>query len=290
MGAGALAGTSLNLDRDLVAQLLGFGGLVENSLDAVGSRDFILEALAVMSIVALDISRIAQDIIFYSCSDVALLEIPDEFCSTSSIMPQKKNPDPLELVRAKSGRVISNYFAAATIMHGLPSGYNLDFQEITPLAWQSLDILKGCLTMLKQLIPKLKLNENSILGRLDPTTATEIANVLVRQEKLAFRAAHQAVGKAVRITLAKKRQLKDLTSQEWATALGRRVHTRTISSIRRALDPKSHIFAYRTRGSPNPRRTEEMIRRRITQVESLTKRNQKIRSEIANSLRKLALS
>lgn len=288
MGAAALAGTSLSLDRHLVAHLLGFRGLVENSLDAVGGRDFILESLSVFSIIALNLSRIAQDIIFYSCSDVALLVIPDEFCSTSSIMPQKKNPDPIELVRAKCGRIVGNYLSAATIMHGLPSGYNLDFQEITPLVWESLDTLNQSLNILQQLIPKLKLNKDSIEKRLESTTATEIANILVREEKLSFRVAHQAVGKAVRITLRKKARLKDLTSRNWETVLGRQVSRRTILYLRRALDPKLHIYAYKTAGSPNPKRTQEMIRRRTILVQSLTQRNKETQGEIMHSLRKLA--
>ena len=288
MGAAALAGTSFDIDRHLMARLLGFRGLVENSLDAVGSRDFILESLSVFSIIALNLSRIAQDIIFYSCSDVALLEIPDEFSSISSIMPQKKNPDPIELVRAKCARVVGNYFSAASIMHGLPSGYNLDFQEITPSAWESLDNLKSCLKLLEQLIPKLKLNSGSIENRLEPTTATEIANILVRKEKLPFRTAHQAVGKAVRITLAKKARLKDLISKDWETALGRRVSNGTMVSIRRAFDPKFHIYTYKTVGSPNPRRTEDMIRNRTSLLESLTQRNRKTQAKIMQGLKNLS--
>jgi argininosuccinate lyase len=287
MGGGALAGTSFKIDRRLVAKLLGFQGLVENSLDAVGSRDFILEALSVLSMIATTLSRLAQDIIFYSCADVALLEIPDEFTSTSSIMPQKKNPDPIELLRAKCARVVGNYFSAANAMHGLPSGYNLDFQEITPLVWESLDSLKSCLRILIQLMPKLKLDMAGIENRLELTTATEIANILVRREGLSFRAAHKAVGKAVRTTLTKNVTLKDLTSKDWEAAIGKRMNDGTMISIRRALDPKRSIYAYRTIGSPNPKGVKQMIRRRMGLVQFLSQNNRQAQGEITRSYNRL---
>jgi argininosuccinate lyase len=216
MGAAALAGTSVNLDRAFVARLLGFQGILENTLDAVGSRDFVLEALSVCSITALDVGRIAQDLIFYSSADVALIEIPDEFASTSSIMPQKKNPDSLELVRARSAHVIGNFSSAGTMIHALPSGYNLDFQELTPLLWQSVDILKSCLRILVELVPELKLR-NSISDRRDFqfTAATEVANALVRVGKLPFRSAHRAVGNAVKLALEQGKSLNDLSPKDW---------------------------------------------------------------------------
>ena len=157
LGSGALAGSSFQLDRALEAELLGFNGLIDNTLDAIGGRDFALETLSVFSVTALDLSRVAQDIIFYSSADVRILAIPDEFTSTSSIMPQKKNPDPLEIIRAKSAKAVGNSTSALTMMHGLPFGYNLDFQEITPLLWDSCDALKLCLNMLASII--LALNQ-----------------------------------------------------------------------------------------------------------------------------------
>ena len=287
MGGGALAGTSFNIDRRLEAKLLGFHGLVENSLDAVSNRDFILETLSVLSITATNLSRLAQDIVFYSCADIALIEIPDEFTSTSSIMPHKKNPDPIELVRAKCAGVVGNYFSAANAMHGLPSGYNLDFQEITPLAWESLDTLKSCLKLLTQLVPKLKLNSSAIASRLELTTATEVANILVRKEGLSFRAAHRAVGKAVRTTLAKNVALKDLKSEDWKAAIGKAMNNATMVSIGKALDPKQSVYAYRTIGSPNPGHVKEMIRRRLRHVRLEQESNRRGVAEITRCYNRL---
>jgi argininosuccinate lyase len=288
MGAGALAGSTFNLDRVLEAELLGFDGLIENTLDAVGSRDFALEALNVFSITAQDLSRVAQDIIFYSSADVGILDIPDEFSSTSSIMPQKKNPDPLEIVRAKSAKIVGNSAAAATIMHGLASGYNLDFQEITPLVWDSNDTLNSCLTMLTRLIPGLKLNELiSQRHHMQYTAATEIANILVRCEGVPFRTAHRAVGHTVRIAIDQKKTLGELTPGDWERGLERRLSRETLASIACALDLEKHIEQYRTKGSPNPKQTSAMILSRTMRARLLFRENEQARSELKHSLTKL---
>jgi argininosuccinate lyase len=284
MGGGALAGTTFNINRLLVAHLLGFRGLVENSLDAVQSRDFALDALSACSMTALDLSRCAQDLITFSPAN--LLEMPDEFSSTSSIMPQKMNPDPLELLRAKGAIIIGNYNSSATILHALPSGYNLDFQEITPLLWQSLDSLKSCLKMLGRLVPRLKLKAASDI-RKELTATTEVANILVRKESISFRVAHRSVGQAVRTALAKKVMLKDFSQVDWEQVVGRQLQSRTMRSIREALDLDKHIYAYRTLGSPNPTKCKRMIRYRMRKVELLFERNRLTQIALSRTLRKL---
>lgn len=288
MGAGALAGSSLRLDRALEAELLGFDGIITNTLDAVGSRDFALDALSALTITALDISRVTQDIIFYSSADVEILEIPDEFTSTSSIMPQKKNPDPLELIRAKSATVFADFTAVATILHGLPSGYNLDFQEITPSVWHASDTLKSCLGILTQLVPGLKPKE-TITQRphLQYTASTEIANILVREEKFPFRSAHRAVGRIVKMALEQNKRLSQLTATEWERELGKRLSKRTVTSIEEALDLKKHIWRYSTKGSPNPKETARMVQSKIRKVRLLSKINARSHATLNRSLKKL---
>lgn len=280
MGAGALAGSSFNLDRQLEAELLGFDGLVENTLDAVGSRDFALEPLSVLSITAIDVSRLAQDLIFYSSADVGLITIPDEFTSTSSIMPQKKNPDPLELIRAKCARVTGNYGTAATMVHSLPSGYNLDFQEITPLLWNSFDTLKPCLRMLAQLVPGIKLDRAiARRGYLQYLAATEIANTLVREEHIPFRTAHRAVGYIVRNAMKQGKILSELTPAEWERGVGRKLKKNTFASVTKTLDFSTHITHYHSKGSPNPRQVETMIRFRTARIQSMLKQNEHARTK-----------
>jgi argininosuccinate lyase len=260
MGAAALAGTSFPLDRALIARLLGFGGTVEVSLDAVGGRDFALDALAVFALVASDIARVASDLLFYSSGDVGLVTVPDEFASTSSIMPQKKNLDPIELVRAKCAKVGANFHTVITLLHGLTSGYNLDYQEITPLLWQSVDELNACLRILTALMPKIKLTKG-IAERtaLQFTAATEIANLLVRMENIPFRTAHQNVGSLVKLAIAQGKSPGEMSPTDWERVLGFRMKAKTLKGIVDALDLNSHINVYRSAGSPNPLETRRLI-------------------------------
>jgi argininosuccinate lyase len=285
MGAAALAGTSFRLDRNLVSRLLGFRGIVENSLDAVGTRDFALEALCVFTILAVDLSRFAQDLIFYGSQDVDSVEIPDEFTSTSSIMPQKKNPDPLELIRAKCGSVSGNLTSATVIFHGLPSGYNLDFQEGTPILWRTAEAVKSCLRLLIQLIPRLKVNTRTVERvSLQFTAATEIANVLVRQQKIPFRTAHRVVGAAVRLALQRGRTMASLTQNEWERIVGQRLDSNTIIRIRRATDPHQLVDTYRTVGSPHPEETRRMIRSRAMEIRIIARENSRALAALKKSV------
>jgi argininosuccinate lyase len=230
----------------------------------------------------------ARDLIFYSSADVALIEIPDEFASTSSIMPQKKNPDPLELVRARSAHVVGNSSAAATMVHALPSGYNLDFQELTQLLWQSVDILKSCLRILVEIVPELELKK-SIADRRDFqfTAATEVANALVRVGKLPFRSAHRAVGNAVKLALEQGKALSDLTPEDWKGVLGHAPNKRTLAAIAEMLDLNRQIQTYRTRGSPNPIQTQKMIKVRERQTGLLIRQNAKTEGRLRSDILRL---
>jgi len=288
MGSGALAGTSVNLDRAFVARLLGFDGILEVSLDAVGTRDFVLEALSVCALIALDISRMAQDLIFYSSADVGLLTVPDEFTSTSSIMPQKKNPDPLEVIRARCTKVMSNFNSAVVTMHALPSGYNLDFQEITSLVWHSVDTLVSCARILVELLLRVGLN-NAIAERqhLQWTAAAEIANILAREGKMPFRKAHHVVGIAVRKALEKGRTLAELTSPDWEAIVGKALTKKSSTLIIRALDLQQHLYLYRTRGSPNPNEMKRIITERRHRSKALQRDNARMLARSNRALREL---
>jgi argininosuccinate lyase len=274
MGAGALAGSSFNIDRRYVARLLGFDGLIENSLDAVSGRDFVLEFIGLLSIVALDLSRLVQDLIFYSCAGVGLVELPDEFTSTSSIMPQKKNPDFLEVIRARMANVTGSVMTAATLIHALPTGYNLDFQELTPVVWSSADTLVSSLKILEELFPRLRLKaiDTEKAGFL-LTSATEIANVLVRDFEFSFRDAHRSVGKAVRGAAQKTQTLSELGVEDWSSALGVTLDDRDLAKIRSATDLVDVVKSYRTLGSPNPRETKRMLGQRTRKLAVLKREN-----------------
>jgi argininosuccinate lyase len=288
MGAAALAGTSFPLDRDLVARLLGFDGIVDASLDAVGGRDFVLEALGVFALIATDLSRVTSDLLFYSSAEVGLVDLPDEFASTSSIMPQKKNPDPLELIRAKSARIAGNFSSAVTLLHGLTSGYNLDYQELTPMLWQSLDELKSSVRMFLAIMPKIKLDKAIAARRyLELTATTEIANILVREEHLPFRAAHQKVGGLVKTAIEQGKGIRELQHSTWQKAVGSPLKQRTLRLIARTLDLNHHVRAYRTAGSPSPRETRWLIARASRRCGELGRANRRANTKLQASMRLL---
>ena len=199
LGSCALATTSFLINRNRTAKLLGFSSILENSIDAIGSRDFILETISAFTIIEITLSRLAEDLIIWSSPDFGVIELPDEFTSTSSIMPQKKNPEILEIVRARASHVIGDFVTTASTMKSLPSTYNLDFQEITPKLWEATEIVKQSLQMLSLLVPSLKVN-GDIMKKSNQSfaSATELANILVRKYKIPFRSAHRAVGALVK--------------------------------------------------------------------------------------------
>ncbi len=214
LGAGALATTSFPIDRDRTAELLGFKGLIENSIDAVGSRDFVAEPLADLTFIAVNLSRLAEDLIIWSSPDFGVVELPDEFTSTSSIMPQKKNPEVLEVIRARASHILGNFTTVAAVVKSLPSTYNLDFQEITPKLWESIDSVRASLDMLHKLAPKLKVTEDvSEKALKNFVAATELANLLVRKYNVPFRSAHKIVGAIVKDLLDAKKTFADATPQ-----------------------------------------------------------------------------
>jgi argininosuccinate lyase len=268
--------------------MLGFDGLVENSLDGVGGRDFALESLAVCSIIASNLSRVAQDWILYSSGDVGLLELSPEYSSTSSIMPQKKNADPLELIRAKSAKVASNFNSVAVLLHGLTSGYNLDYQEITPIIWQSIAELKSSLKILVGLVPGIKVNEQiAKRGYLEFTSATEIANILTLEEGMSFRAAHQSVGALVKSAISQGKTMREMGRADWQRALGYRISGRTFRMMLRTLNLKSQLRVYRTDGSPTPNQTKHLIAVASGRCRQLARKNQRARAKCETSMRLL---
>lgn len=211
LGAGALATTSFKINRHNVAELLGFNEVLENSIDAVGGRDFILETLSVYTILSVSLSRLAEDLIVWSSMDFNVVELPDDFSSTSSIMPQKKNPEPLEIIRANASKVLGDFVASTSTLKGLPSTYNLDFQQITPNLWNSIATVDASLIILSELIPNLKITiDISDKALKSFVAATEIANFLTRNCEVPFRTAHKIVGALVNWLIDKNLTFKDL--------------------------------------------------------------------------------
>ncbi|WP_020060155.1 argininosuccinate lyase [Bacillus sp. 123MFChir2] len=211
LGAGALAGTTFPIDREYSAQLLGFDGIYENSLDAVSDRDFILEFLSNASILMMHLSRFCEELILWSSQEFQFIEMSDCYATGSSIMPQKKNPDMAELIRGKTGRVYGNLFSLLTVMKGLPLAYNKDLQEDKEGMFDTVRTVKGCLHVMAGMLETMTVKKDNMAKAVtqDFSNATEIADYLA-SKGLPFRQAHEIVGKLVLLCINKGVYLLDL--------------------------------------------------------------------------------
>jgi len=215
LGAGALAGTTFPIDRRMVAEELKFSKIYANSMDAVSDRDYILEFLSFASILMVHLSRLSEELILWSSTEFAFIELDDAHCTGSSIMPQKKNPDVCELVRGKTGRVIGHLMAMLTILKGLPMTYNKDLQEDKEGLFDTIDTLKFSLSVYASMLKGMKINAERMRQMLDDdfSNATDMADYLVRKG-LPFREAHSVVGRAVRLAIETKRSLTEIPLSE----------------------------------------------------------------------------
>ena len=218
LGAGALAGTTFPIDRTITAKLLGFDSIAENSLDAVSDRDFAIEFSAGAALLMVHFSRMSEELVLWNSQQFSFIELGDAFCTGSSMMPQKKNPDVPELVRGKSGRVIGHLISLITLMKSQPLAYNKDNQEDKEPLFDTVDTVIDCLRAFGDLIPTLVVNRESTRAAVEKgfATATDLADYLVR-EGVPFRDAHAVVGAAVRIAIDKNCDLKDLPLVEFQT-------------------------------------------------------------------------
>ncbi|MGE6231065.1 argininosuccinate lyase [Paenibacillus chitinolyticus] len=216
LGAGALAGTTFPIDRHFVAEQLGFEGVYENSLDAVSDRDFILEFLANASFIMMHLSRFCEELVMWSSTEFNFVELDDAFCTGSSIMPQKKNPDVAELVRGKTGRVYGNLFGLMTVLKSLPLAYNKDMQEDKEGMLDTVRTLQGALQLFAPMISTMKVNKARMRQAVnqDFSNATDIADYLVNKG-LPFRQAHEVIGKTVLYCIQEGKFLLDLSMEEF---------------------------------------------------------------------------
>jgi len=215
LGAAALAGTSYPIDRQFTANALGFDKPCDNSLDAVSDRDFAIEFCSAAALIMTHLSRFAEELVLWTSAQFEFIDLPDRFCTGSSIMPQKKNPDVPELVRGKSGRVFGNLFSLLTLMKGQPLAYNKDNQEDKEPLFDSVDTVHDSLMAFADMIPALSTRaDNMRIAALQGfSTATDLADYLVRKG-LAFRDAHEVVGRAVRLGVDSKRDLSEMELSE----------------------------------------------------------------------------
>ncbi|XRG79200.1 argininosuccinate lyase [Rossellomorea sp. GAMAL-10_SWC] len=216
LGAGALAGTTFPINRYRTAELLGFSDIYHNSLDAVSDRDFIVEFLSHASLLMTHISRLSEEFVIWSSQEFQFIELDDAFCTGSSIMPQKKNPDVPELLRGKTGRVYGSLIGLLTVLKGLPLAYNKDMQEDKEGMFDTVYTVVGALQLLSGMIDTMKVNENRMYEAVknDYSNATDLADYLVRKT-IPFRQAHEIVGKTVLYAIENHKFLGELNLEEF---------------------------------------------------------------------------
>ena len=216
LGSGAIAGSTILLDRELVAKLLGFDGVTQNSMDAVSDRDFAVELLASLALIATHLSRLSEDVILWASSEFKFITLSDAYTTGSSLMPQKKNPDVAELTRGKTGRVFGNLISLLTTLKGLPMTYNRDMQEDKEPVFDSVDTIKTSLAIFTGMMQGVKANGAACAAAVaDPMLlATDLADYLVNRG-VPFRHAHELVGKAVALCTEKCRDLTQLTLADY---------------------------------------------------------------------------
>jgi len=215
LGSAALAGTSLPIDRKYVAKLLKFPRISDNSIDAVSDRDFAIEFISASAILMTHLSRLSEEMILWNSDEFGFIELPDAFTTGSSIMPQKKNPDVLELTRGRTGRIYGHLLGMLTVMKGLPLAYNRDLQEDKEPVFDTVDTVKACLDVLVKMMPKVKFMKGAMEHATGAgfVTATDIAEYLVRKG-MPFREAHNVTGKIVKYCIENKKSLTDLALEE----------------------------------------------------------------------------
>jgi argininosuccinate lyase len=216
LGAAAIAGTSLPIDRNRTAKILNFPAISKNSMDTVADRDFIAEFIFASSLVMMHLSRFCEDLVLWSSDEFGFVEISDAYTTGSSIMPQKKNPDVAELIRGKTARVYGDLFAIMTILKGLPMAYNRDLQEDKEPLFDAVDTVKDCLAIFTEMIAHTKFNAAKmyVAAQRGFSIATDVAEYLV-EKGLPFRRAHEIVGNIVAYCLKNKKELENLTLKEY---------------------------------------------------------------------------
>jgi len=218
LGSGAIAGSTINLDRELVARLLDFPAITQNSMDAVSDRDFAVELLSALALVAMHLSRLSEDVILWASSEFQFVHLSDAYTTGSSLMPQKKNPDVAELTRGKTGRVFGNLLSLLTTLKGLPMTYNRDLQEDKEPVFDSVDTVKTALAIFADMLRTTKINAAACRAAVaDPLLlATDLADYLVNRG-VPFRKAHEVIGRAVALSAANGQPLPEITLADYQT-------------------------------------------------------------------------
>ena len=263
LGAGALAGTTYDLDREYTAELLGFDGPTLNSMDSVSDRDYLIELLSALSTIMMHLSRFSEEVIIWNSNEYQFVEIDDSYSTGSSIMPQKKNPDIAELVRGKTGRVYGALMSILTTMKGIPLAYNKDMQEDKEMVFDAIDTVKGCLSLFAGMLATMKFHTGKMMesSRHGFTNATDAADYLVNHG-VPFRDAHGIVGRLVLYCIEKGIALDDMTLEEY-----RCISPVFNEDIYEAISMETCVEKRKTIGAPGPDAMKKVIELNIKYLE-----------------------
>jgi argininosuccinate lyase len=294
LGACAIGGSCINIDRKRTATLLGFNSVIENSIYATSSRDVIIEFVFSIVLVMTTLSRIAEDLIIWSTSEFCYIDIADEYSSTSSAMPQKKNPDPLELIRSKASLLLGNLLAMISTIKALPSGYSRDLQDLKIPLWQSCDTALQSIGVMNNIIKSLNVCKERMEEAASASYAVsiDIAEQLVLRKRIPFRSAHQLVGALVQKAIANANlplamlKEKDIKTVVQRTGYDLEIHE--LMQIIRETTPAKSVRMRASVGSPNPVKEEHMIRSSYTKAaayrEVINKRKKSVTAAFDNLL------
>jgi argininosuccinate lyase len=258
LGSGALAGSTIALDRQFIARQLGFARISQNSLDAVSDRDFVCEFLFCLAMIGMHLSRLSEDLIIWSTSEFGFIEFSDAFSTGSSLMPQKKNPDLAELTRAKTGRLYGNLLSILTTLKALPSSYNRDLQEDKQALFDSVDTVGAALEILSAMLPELKIDRARMeTAAADPNMlATDLAEYLVKKKGMPFREAHEMVGSLVAQCAVNQKRLDQIPIDDL-----KQLSPSFDVDITSVFDVRRSLAARRAIGAPSPENIAAQIAR-----------------------------
>ncbi|MEM4206817.1 MAG: argininosuccinate lyase [Nitrososphaerota archaeon] len=292
LGAGALAGFTWSINRNLTADLLGFEGVQENTLDVVSSRgEFEAELISILCILMIQLSRIAEDLILWSTSEFNFIQLDDKYTTGSSIMPQKKNPDIAELIRGRAGRLIGDLCSIMSILKGLPTGYNRDFQETKRILFDGINVTLPSVNILSKIISSVKFNKERMRESVEEgfTSAVDVSDLLVKKG-IPFRTAYHVTGRIVNLLLKQGRRLKDLTASELREIIFSETSMKVDlkdAELRVIFNPLENIKIKNHIGGPAPSENNRMSAdrlRKIKEFEELTLGLKKVLKERYNKL------
>lgn len=295
LGAGPIGGTSIPIDRQSTAKMLGFHGVVENSIDATSTRDFVVEYVAAVAILMTNLSRISEDFAIWSTSEFSFIELSDEFTSPSSVMPQKKNPDILEITRGNTAQVIGHLTSILSTIKGLPSGYNRDLQQIKSSIWSTSKISISALLVIKLMLMTITINKEKMKKSTESSylIALDLAEKLV-QKGIPFRTAHKVIGQLVQIASISKKPLSKITPSEVKTSVkGTNVDSKFLLKLISSTTIDSSLRDRTSQGSSGILEQKRMIVDRMKKIkmyrEGTTKRENQVKITFENLSKKVKL-